>query len=187
MWSTNNFYCLCQVWSLQGDIMNCKSLPPDKAPIWLAPGFNLPFSSMRVLRKFQFLKIHCFNGWIQWMSSMDVSVESDGKGRAIGFSVASSPLPGWPWLDDLSGRNGLFDSSRPERLLRDFSSRLVDHHLTLLYFLRSYASYVSPPLPTTTFPVHLESTSLGPCFFKGCCCVAISPGLKHSFMEEGRS
>lgn len=117
---------------------------------------------------------------------MDVSVESDGKGRAIGFSVASSPLPGWPWLDDLSGRNGLFDSSRPERRLRDFSSRLVDNHLTLLYFLRSYASYVSPPLPTT-FPVHLESTSLGPCFLKDCCCVAISPGLKHSFMEEGRS
>lgn len=38
------------------------------------------------------------------MNSVDVSVESDGKGRAIGFSVASSPLPGWPWLGDLNKR-----------------------------------------------------------------------------------
>lgn len=32
MWSTNNFYCLCQVWSLQGNIINYKSLPQTRPP-----------------------------------------------------------------------------------------------------------------------------------------------------------
>lgn len=98
MWSTNNFYCLCQVWSLQGDIMNCKSLPPDKAPIWLAPGFNLPFSSMRVLGKFQFLKIHCFNGWIHEFNGCFSGVRWQREGHRFLcsiFTLARMALVRW--------------------------------------------------------------------------------------------
>lgn len=113
----------------------------------------------------------CFSG-VQWQ-------REGHRFLCSFFTLARTAVVRW-----LKQENRLFDSLRPERHLWDLSSRLVDHHVTSIYFLHSCALCVSPPLPTT-FLVFLESTSLGACFFKGYCCVAISPGLKHSFMEEG--
>lgn len=40
-----------------------KFLPVDKLPVWLAPGLQpFPPHSVKFLGKFQFLRVHCFNG-----------------------------------------------------------------------------------------------------------------------------